>query len=90
MKKVLKYEEIKKQINEEVNEAKYKHMYSPIISDEEDDRWNTWEYDFEKEVVDFIEGVKKDCYEIGGDFRGPGYWATAKKMIEVTLRKAGR
>ena len=90
MKKVLKFEEIKKQISEEVNEAKYKHMYSPLISDEEDERWETWEYDFEKEVADFIEGAKQQCYEIGGDFRGPGYWATAKKMIEVTLRKAGK
>ena len=45
MKKVLKYEEIKKQINEEVNEAKYKHMYSPTISDEEEDRWKAWEYE---------------------------------------------
>ena len=31
MKRVLKYEEIKKQINEELNEAKYKHMYSATI-----------------------------------------------------------
>jgi len=90
MKRVLKYEEIKKQINEEVNEAKYKHMYSATISDEEDERWNKWEYDFYREITEYIEGVKKDCYEIGGDFRGPGYWATAKKLIEQNLRKAGK
>lgn len=84
--KTLKFKELK----EKLNEAKYKHMYSPLITDEEDDRWETWERDFEREVVDFIEGAKKQCYEIGGEFRGPGYWATARKMIEQTLRKAGK
>ena len=75
---------------EKLNEVKYKHKYSPLMTDEEDERWETWELDFEREVAYFIEGAKKDCYEIGGDFRGPGYSATAKKMIEQTLRKAGR
>lgn len=75
---------------EKLNEVKYKHMYSPRITDEEDERWETWELDFEREVADFIEGAKKDCYEIGGEFRGPGYWATARKMIEQALRKAGK
>lgn len=88
--KTLKFKELKNKLNEEVNEVKYKHMYSPLISDEEDDRWETWEYDFEREVVDFIEGAKRQCYEIGGEFRGPGYWATARKMIEQTLRRAGK
>lgn len=88
--KTLKFEELKKKLNEEVNEVKYKHMYSPLISDEEDDRWETWEYEFEKEVDEFIEVAKQQCYEIGGQFRGPGYWATARKMIEQTLRRAGK
>jgi len=79
-----------KTFEEKLNEVKYKHMYSPLITDEEDERWETWELDFEREVVDFIEGTKRQCYEIGGDFRGPGYWATARKMIEQTLRKAGK
>lgn len=88
--KTLKFEELKNKLNEEVNEVKYKHMYSPLISDEEDERWETWEYDFEREVDEFIEGAKQQCYEIGGQFRGPGYWATARKMIEQTLRRAGK
>ena len=88
--KTLKFKELKNKLNEEVNEAKYKHMQAPLISDEEDERWETWEYDFEKEVADFIEGAKQQCYEIGGEFRGPGYWATARKMIEQTLRRAGK
>lgn len=79
-----------KEFENKLNELKYKHMYTPLISDEEDDRWETWGHDFEREVVDFIEGAKKQCYEIGGEFRGPGYWATAKKMIELALRKAGK
>ena len=64
-----------KLFEEFVNEVKYKHMYSPLITDEEDERWETWELDFEREVskVKAIIRIYKTIPEDKDAIDGTGY-----------------
>jgi hypothetical protein len=47
------------------------------VSTDEDSRMQS----LKSRAEQFVRDCKKECYDIGGSFRGPGYWAEVLKIL---------
>ena len=58
------------------------------ISDDEDDRMAMAEQEFYDKALELADDLKAEAYEIGGDFRGPGYEHKLMLQVKDAFKKA--
>lgn len=58
------------------------------ISDDEDDRMAIAEQEFYDKALELADDLKAEAYEIGGDFRGPGYEHKLMLQVKDAFKKA--
>jgi hypothetical protein len=86
------YNELKENLNEAsaleefngLNEAKS----DGTISDDEDERMDIAEQEFYDKALALAQELKEEAYEIGGDFRGPGYEHKLMLQVKDAFKKA--
>ena len=85
------YNDIKENLNEanKLKEFNKLEEANPdgTISDDEDDRMDDLLGTVEAEIDDMIENAVEAAYEIGGQFRGPGYTAKVKKLLMDKVKR---
>jgi len=83
------YNELKENLNEankldSFNEAKA----DGTISDDEDGRMDIAEQEFYDKALTLAQELKEEAYEIGGNFRGPGYEHKLIMQVKDAFKKA--
>lgn len=86
------YGDIKENLNEankieefnNLNEAKP----DGTISDDEDERMAIAEQEFYDKALELADDLKAEAYEIGGNFRGPGYEHKLMLQVKDAFKKA--
>ena len=58
------------------------------ISDDEDERMAIAEQEFYDKALELADDLKAEAYEIGGDFRGPGYEHKLMLQVKDAFKKA--
>jgi len=83
-------------IKENLNEANKLEEFNKIgeansdgtISDDEDERMELAEQEFYDKALELADDLKAEAYEIGGNFRGPGYEHKLMLQVKDAFKKA--
>lgn len=83
-------------LKENLNEANKIEEFNKIgeansdgtISDDEDERMELAEQEFYDKALELADDLKAEAYEIGGNFRGPGYEHRLMLQVKDAFKKA--
>ena len=83
-------------IKENLNEANKLEEFNKLeeanpdgtISDDEDERMDIAEEEFYDKALALAQELKEEAYEIGGNFRGPGYEHKLMLQVKDAFKKA--
>jgi hypothetical protein len=83
------YNELKENLNEANKLDSFNEANADgTISDDEDGRMDIAEQEFYDKALALANELKEEAYEIGGDFRGPGYEHKLMLQVKDAFKKA--